>query len=198
MGQKQSLNDVLRQYIYNRDNDGLTEFLRAHEAELSAASMDEVIYVELIGRQWDSNTIYRFAKFASDKHLAVLIATAILHSHAVQLAPLFELMRDRKRTIEEYHLKHLFLTACERENVDAVRAFIANKCFDPSDRRPVRAVLRAQLSKSSVNEELVKLVLAACPLQTDNVEYIRNHCLATAKSDGVRKVVDDLLFNYIP
>ncbi|RNF27253.1 uncharacterized protein Tco025E_00444 [Trypanosoma conorhini] len=198
MGQQPSLNFALRQHIYNRDNEGLTEFLRSHEGELSEACMDEAIYVELIGRQWDSDTIHRFAKFANDKQLAVLIATAILQSHVVPLAPLFGLMRDRERTIEQCHLKHLFLIACERENVDAVRAFIANRCFDPSDRRPVRAVLRAQLSKSVVNEELVKLVLAAHPLQTDNVEYIRNNCLAAAKSDQVRKAVDDFLFNYIP
>ncbi|KAF8278804.1 hypothetical protein TcBrA4_0107220 [Trypanosoma cruzi] len=197
MGQKQSLNASLHRYIYNHDTDGLMRFLDAHEAELSNACMDENIYVELVQRQWDTATIYRFAKFANDQQLAVLIATAVLCSHLIPIAPIFELMQDCKRTIEQYHLKHLFLIACERENVDAVRAFIANKCYDPTDRRPVRAVLRAQLNKSVVNEELVKMVLAAHPLQTDNVEYIRNKCLSTAKNEGVHKMVDDLLVEYV-
>ncbi|KEG11219.1 hypothetical protein DQ04_02841010 [Trypanosoma grayi] len=198
MGQKQSLSDSLHRYVYNHDKEGVAQFLQTHESDMKPGRLEDKVFVELILQQWDSDTVLRFAEAATDDQLAVLVATAVLQNHVVPLAPLFERMENRERVIEQHHLKHLFLTACERENIDAVRVFITNKTYDPSDRRPLRAVVRAQLVKSVVNEELLKMVMSTHPHQADNVEYIRKHCLSDAKSEEVRKIVEDRLFNYIP
>ncbi|ORC87661.1 uncharacterized protein TM35_000212670 [Trypanosoma theileri] len=198
MGQKPSLNETLHQCVYGRDKEGVAQIFRDHASDINSSVLDDKIYYQLILQQWDSDTLCRFAKLANDDQLAILIAGAVLHSHVVPLAPLFELMRDRERTIEQHQLKHLFLAVCERENMDAVRVFIDNKCYDPSDARPIRAVVRAQLNKSRVNEELLEMILSAHPQQIDNVQSIRTKYLSDAKNDEVRKVIDNHLFKYVP
>ncbi|KAH9598573.1 hypothetical protein LSM04_004541 [Trypanosoma melophagium] len=198
MGQKPTLNATLQQCVYGRDKEGLAQIFRDHESDINSSVLDEKIYCQLILQQWDSDTVSKFAKLANDDQLAVLMATAVLQSHVVPLAPLFGLMRDRERTIERHQLQYLFLTLCERENVDGVRAFIKYKCYDPSDCRPIRAVVRAQLNKSRVNEELLEMVLSAHPQQIDNVQYVRTKFLSEAKNDEVRKIIDGHLFNYVP
>ncbi|KAG8341316.1 hypothetical protein ERJ75_001163400 [Trypanosoma vivax] len=193
MGQKQSAVQTVHQLVYNKEHSELASFLSKCDVGLVPGSLDDSTFVELIRQSWDAETIFRLAKLGNDRQIALLVASAVVHDHPLPLEPLFAMMRDRDRAVEAHHLKHLFLTACERGNVSAVRAFIANKCFDPSDSRPVRAVVCAQLIKAVADTELLQMLLETHPVKVDDLNYLLGTCLPNAEHGEVKTAIEQIL-----
>ncbi|AAZ12228.1 uncharacterized protein TEOVI_000354300 [Trypanosoma equiperdum] len=196
MGQKPSITTLLRQCIYNQDTDGFRALIGEHENELIPGCLEDNIFVEVITKKCEPEIVDTVVKLANENQLASLVATAVLYDHSLPLGPLFGMMKERERTIEEHQLKYLFLTLCERGRTEAVRVFVENKCYDPSDPRPLRAVVRGQLKNPNVDTDLLMLVLSSHAPQPDDVKCLIETYLAEAENGDVRKVVEKCLVGF--
>lgn len=196
MGQQQSLSQKIHIAICNNEKSSLEGLISS--PEFNAEVIDTKMFVELVDKQWDNSIIIRLAKHAGDEQLASLVATVLLYGYRMPLAEIFILMKNPTATIEKHYLKELFLTACDRENVDAVRDMIQYSCFDPSDERPVVVVFRKAMTKHNcVNDELLDAVLSSCPHHKEAAKYLLSLLPKECKQEKVREALKAKLENYL-
>lgn len=185
----------VHQCLVNGDRERLNGLTKQKEFTMAAFPAD--IYVDLIQLRCSNDTIMLFASGATDDNLAVLIATAILQAHVVPLGPLFELMKDAKGAIEKHKLAALFLTVCDHEDTDAVKAMIRNRAFDPAEGRAITTVFRRQCDRSALDKELLSVVLDSHPGHKDIAVFLMENCVASAKHTASKDVMTELLEAYM-
>nr|CCC91314.1 conserved hypothetical protein [Trypanosoma congolense IL3000] len=193
MGQQLSISAQIRKCMYNQDMNGLRMLLSRPSDGPISGSLEDNIFVEAIVLNCDTDIVTALVKLANDDQLTLLIATAVLYDYPVPLEIFFNSITNRERAIEEHHLKHLFLTLCERERTEAVRVFIENECYDPCDSRCLRAVVRGQLKKATVDTDLLKLVKSSHPMEPDEVRNLVDTYRDEAHNDEVLRIVEGCL-----
>lgn len=196
MGQSASFTEQVEIAICNSDRKMLEDLMGRPEFNSSVITLN--ILVELIQKSWSSEVIYKFANLANDDQLATLLSTAILHNHVISLEKLFTLMKSPADTISKHHLKDLFLTVCDRENLPAVEDLIKFQCYDPMDERPLVVVFRTVMRKKyACDEGLLDAVTKALPNHADTAEYLLK-CLETeVRNEEKKKLLEEKLKNYI-
>lgn len=196
MGQQQSFSQQVHVAICNSEKDKLNALMAA--PEFTAEVIDVQMLVELVQKQWSSDVICKFASLASDDQLASLVATAILHNHVVSLVDIFSKMDAPASTIEKNHLKDLFLTVCDRGNLEAVRALIQYQAYDPLDERPIITVFRTAMRKNhGVDEALLDAVLQALPHHDEAAQYLLDCLPLETKKEEVKILLEGKLKRYI-
>ncbi|GET89389.1 hypothetical protein, conserved [Leishmania tarentolae] len=195
MGQRQSFEEKLHQCVCNNNVEQMKELIQ--QPEFSGENMNDIMFLDLVERCWDTATTMAFATHANDHQLAILVSTAIMHSSVLSLGSLFDLMKDVSATIEREHLDELFMTACDRMDTEAVRAMLTVNCFDPTDGRPIATVVRRELNKVAPDEELIHLVLDALPGHEDVATYLLEKCVPTAKHEATKTMLTTKLKNYV-
>ncbi|KAG5501789.1 hypothetical protein JKF63_04058 [Porcisia hertigi] len=195
MGQRQSFEEKLHECVCNNSVERMKELIQ--QPEFVGENMNDKMFVDLVERRWNADTTMAFAKHATDRQLALLVSTAIIHSSVLPLGPLFDLMKDAPATIRLEHLDELFMTACDHIDTEAVKAMLAAKCFDSTDGRPIVIVVRRELSKVAPDEELIQLILDALPGHDDSVTYLLETCVPTAKNETTKAMLTEKLQNYL-
>lgn len=196
MGQSVSFSEQVELAICNSDRRTLENLMERPEFNSSVITLN--ILVELIQKSWSSEVIYKFACLANDDQLATLLSTAILHNHVLSLAKIFSLMKTPTDTIRKHHLKDLFLTVCDRENLPAVRDLIQFQCYDPTDERPLVVVFRTVMRKKyACDEGLLDAVSKALPNHADAAEYLLKCLEVEVKNEDKKKLLEEKLKNYI-
>ncbi|EPY24886.1 hypothetical protein STCU_04003 [Strigomonas culicis] len=184
----------LHKCLCNNEKEALKQMTQS--ADFIAANMTSHIYLELVERRWDNDTISAFVKIGTDEQLSVLASCIVMYSSIYPIDKVFTAMQNTKDTIEKYNLKGLFMTACDRGDTDMVQAMIKHGCFDVQDGRPIMVICRREIDKAHVDEELIRSVLKALPGFTATIEALKEKFIPLGKNAASRELVLSLLSSY--
>lgn len=195
MGQQQSYTERLHESLCNKNKARLDDLMDM--PEFVSANITADILLELLERNYDNATVKRFADIADDDQLALLVSFCILYVNACDFSYLFEHMRNRRDTIGRHHLQSLFMTVCDRADVDAMEVMIKYGCYDATDERVLRAIFRTEMVKSSVNERALRLVMQSHPGHRQSAQFLLDSCPVIVKNTAIRDTLTAMLKEYV-
>ncbi|EPY41618.1 hypothetical protein AGDE_02306 [Angomonas deanei] len=106
-------------------------------------------------------------------------------------------MKKKEEMIEKHKLKALFMTACDRGDLTAIRSLVENKCYDPNDTRPLVVICRNEMNKTVINQDLIKYIFEVFPKAQDDVKYLLQDCVPLAKHEQTKTAMKELLNQYL-
>lgn len=203
----ESFGDRFRVAVYAKERE-LVAQLMAHP-EFNPSLLPREVFVELIQRQWDRNTIESVCRGAKAEDISLLLSTAVISGATLSYHALFTFLSDAlaKRRggqalslaefCKEHKLRELFIVVCHKNNDEMLDAFLENNCFLPDDVRPLRYFVQREIVKNTTaSDRSIRAVLKSHCGQISAANELLEACKSTASFEHSKKMVCSALEDY--
>ncbi|CAD2215896.1 hypothetical protein AGDE_03976 [Angomonas deanei] len=177
------------------DQEGLKSIFS--DSDFKSVNIENGVFIDLIERSLPNDIIAPFVNVADDEQLSLLVSLIVLYSNVYPLENVFAHMKKKEEMIEKHKLKALFMTACDRGDLTAIRSLVENKCYDPNDTRPLVVICRNEMNKTVINQDLIKYIFEVFPKAQDDVKYLLQDCVPLAKHEQTKTAMKELLNQYL-
>ena len=197
--QPPSFQAQLRAAVFSRASHDLKTLMTL--PDFHSANVTIEMFVELVQRHWDQQTIERFVEVGSVDNLCALLAAATLQHHVS--TPYASLLGKLKalggsQVFKERRLDAMFPIIVDTDDDDLVALFIQFGCFDPEDTRSLRIAVMNQLRRNDTcSPSILTAILRSHTQQAVVMQELREVVAATGRFEKSKTMLLNILDKFL-